>query len=246
MKRKSRIRITAAIAAAAVLAVAAAFAVYVNIYYHADDKALLAASGSGNGISVTETEDGNIVFSPQNEAETGIVFYPGGKVQQEAYAPLMRKLADEGFICVLVKMPMRLAIFDVEAADKVISENPELDWYICGHSLGGAAAAMYAAENADRLSGIIFLAAYSAEDLSDSGLEAVSVMGSEDGVLDRDAYRENLRNMPDDFTETVIDGGCHAGFGNYGKQKGDGTPRINSEKQQKETAEAISNALEKN
>ena len=40
------------------------------------------------------------------------------------------------------------------------------------------------------------------------------------------------------FTETIIDGGCHAGFGSYGTQKGDGAPVISAEEQQ-QTADAL-------
>ena len=42
-----------------------------------------------------------------------------------------------------------------------------------------------------------------------------------------------------DTTETVIDGGCHAGFGSYGAQKGDGAPTISAEEQQRQTADAL-------
>ena len=41
------------------------------------------------------------------------------------------------------------------------------------------------------------------------------------------------------YTETIIDGGCHAGFGSYGAQKGDGAPVISAEEQQQQTADAL-------
>ena len=44
---------------------------------------------------------------------------------------------------------------------------------------------------------------------------------------------------PEAFTELVIDGGCHAYFGVYGPQDGDGTPEISNEEQISLTAEAI-------
>jgi len=34
-------------------------------------------------------------------------------------------------------------------------------------------------------------------------------------------------------TETIIDGGCHAGFGSYGAQKGDGAPVISGNSRQR-------------
>ena len=76
-------------------------------------------------------------------------------------------------------------------------------------------------------------------DLTDSGLRVYAAYGSEDGVLNREKYEADRTNLPQDTTETVIDGGCHAGFGSYGAQKGDGTPTISAEEQQRQTADAL-------
>ena len=76
-------------------------------------------------------------------------------------------------------------------------------------------------------------------DLTDSGLRVYSIYGSEDGVLNREKYEADRINLPQDTTETVIDGGCHAGFGSYGAQKGDGAPVISAEEQQQQTADAL-------
>ena len=92
---------------------------------------------------------------------------------------------------------------------------------------------------AHRLDGLVLLAAYSTADLTDSGLRVYSTYGSEDGVLNREKYEADRTNLPQDTTETVIDGGCHAGFGSYGAQKGDGTPTISAEEQQRQTADAL-------
>ena len=68
---------------------------------------------------------------------------------------------------------------------------------------------------------------------------AFGIYVSEDGVLNREEYEADHTNLPQDTTETVIDGGCHAGFGSYGAQKGDGTPTISAEEQQQQTADAL-------
>ncbi len=62
---------------------------------------------------------------------------------------------------------------------------------------------------------------------------------AEDGVLNREKYEADRVNLPQDTTETVIDGGCHAGFGSYSAQKGDGAPVISAEEQQRQTADAL-------
>ena len=46
--------------------------------------------------------------------------------------------------------------------------------------------------------------------------------------MNREKYEENKSNHPESFTEVVIDGGCHAYFGMYGAQDGDGTPAIST------------------
>ena len=68
---------------------------------------------------------------------------------------------------------------------------------------------------------------------------AFGVYVSEDGVLNRKKYEADRTNLPQDTTENIIDGGCHAGFGSYGAQKGDGTPAISAEEQQRQTADAL-------
>ena len=85
----------------------------------------------------------------------------------------------------------------------------------------------------------VYVSDYYHTDLTDSGLRVYAAYGSEDGVLNREKYEADPTNLPQDTTETVIDGGCHAGFGSYGAQKGDGTPTISAEEQQRQTADAL-------
>ena len=85
----------------------------------------------------------------------------------------------------------------------------------------------------------IYVSDYYHADLTDSDLRVYSTYGSKDGVLNREKYEADRTNLPQDTTETVIDGGCHAGFGSYGAQKGDGTPTISAKEQQRQTADAL-------
>ncbi len=214
-------------------------ALYVNDYYHADPFALEILSEDITGISVSKTSD-RIVFRPE-ATTTGLIFYPGGKVEFTAYAPLMKALAEKGILCVLLKMPLNLAFLDVNAADAVYSDFPEVEsWYLAGHSLGGVAASMYAEKHTDRLDGLVLLAAYSAANLKETGLKVFSIYGSEDGVLNKNEYEKNRANLPDGLTEVIIPGGCHAYFGSYGEQKGNGSPTITREDQLQITADEMS------
>ena len=101
-------------------------------------------------------------------------------------------------------------------------------------------AAAYLAEEADDFEGLILLGSYSTTDLSETELSVVSIYGSEDLVMNREKYETSKANLPDEFSEVVLDGGCHAYFGMYGAQEGDGTPVISNEEQIALTVDAIS------
>ena len=216
----------------------AASAVYLGDYYRADEGAISSFLPSEN-ITVTALENGNVVFEPLN-ATKGFIFYPGGKVEHNAYKPLMAELAKEGILCVLIKMPFNLAVFDINAADGIQAQYPQIeDWYIGGHSLGASMAASYLENNLESYDGLVLLGAYSTADLSDTELKALSIYCSEDRVMNREKYDENKSNLPADFTEIVIEGGCHAYFGMYGAQDGDGTPTISVGEQISITVDCI-------
>lgn len=137
-------------------------------------------------------------------------------------------------------MPGNLAVLDVNAADGLREKHPGITtWYLAGHSLGGAMAANYAAAHAEDFDGLILLAAYSTKDLTQTSLRVLSVYGSEDGVMNLESYEKNRTNLPAGATEIILEGGCHAQFGNYGPQDEDGTPAISGEEQIRQTVEAI-------
>lgn len=96
--------------------------------------------------------------------------------------------------------------------------------------------------------GLVLWAAYLAgsDDLSSSDLPVLSVLGSEDGVLDTETYEERTAQLPDDFEEVVIEGGNHAGFASYGEQKDDGEATIPPMEQQQLTVDAMVAWLEAN
>ena len=137
-------------------------------------------------------------------------------------------------------MPGNLAVLDANTADGLQEKHPEVTtWYIAGHSLGGAMAANYAAAHAEDFNGLILLAAYSTKDLTQTLLRVLSIYDSEDGVMNREAYEKDWASLPADTTEIILEGGCHAQFGSYGLQDGDGTPAISGEEQIRQTTEAI-------
>ena len=105
-------------------------------------------------------------------------------------------------------------------------------------------AASYIAENQEDFDGLILLAAYSTADISDTDLEVLSIYGEKDKVLNMEKYEEYRINLPEDTKELVIEGGCHAYFGKYGMQDGDGEPAITQDEQIDITADAVAGLIE--
>ena len=100
-------------------------------------------------------------------------------------------------------------------------------------------AATYASKYPEKLNGLVLLAAYSTADLTDSGLDVLSIYGSEDGVLNMEKYESNRGNLPKNTAEVMIPGGNHAGFGSYGAQDGDGEAGLSAFEQINYTADII-------
>ena len=223
-------------AAAQLLILAGTISLYFGIFYHADAVAK-AALISTDTVRVTRSED-EIFFNGPGE-DKALIFYPGAKVEAEAYAPLMMKIADEGFDCFLCDVPLNFALFDIDAAGDVMEEygNSYSRWYIGGHSLGGVAASEYTLRS-DAFDGLVLLASYPSKTIK---TPVLLIYGTNDRVLKRrkaaKAFEKGL--FPHDTAEFIIRGGNHAGFGNYGFQKGDDEAEVSSEEQQQQTADLI-------
>ena len=205
--------------------------------YEPSSEALASLEASS---SVDVIDNDLIVFTPQNiEANTGLIIYPGAKVEPEAYAPLAKQIAEAGYQVIITPMPLNFAIFDSNAADEVISKFPNIKhWAIAGHSLGGVMAAKYASEN-PIIEGVILYASYpQGDELKNSNIQVTSIYGSNDGVADLEKISASKDLLPSNTTFIEIDGGNHAQFGSYGEQKGDNTAEISMDQQISETSTA--------
>lgn len=208
---------------------------YLNIHYSAEEEALAVLSDP-DGATVTKIDGGYRVDGPGERV--AMIFYPGAKVDTEAYLPLMKRIADNGVDCFLADMPLRLALLNKNAADQFISHYSYDCWLLGDHSMGGMVAAGYAAQHPDKVDGVVLLAAYPNEKMNDAaGL--LSIYGTEDGVLNRKAYEKSKPLFPPLFTEIVMNGGNHSQFGSYHLQSDDGEASITASEQQAQTAFAI-------
>lgn len=206
--------------------IAGGFFWYVSDYYRAEDVAMEVLE-QGTGISVQENLT---ILSPSYPTDTAVIFYPGAKVEAEAYLPLLDQIRQTGVTCILVHMPFHMAIFDSNAAEDVMVQFPDVQhWYMAGHSMGGAMASQFASNHPDDIDGLILLGAYIYGDYPEEN--TLTIYGSlNQSVEDHIDYTENI---------VEIEGGNHAQFGNYGPQKGDLPATISAQEQQRQTVAAI-------
>jgi len=209
---------------------------------------------SDSKITVEETSR-FISFLPNaNIQPIGFLFFPGGMVQPEAYTPMARTIAEQGYNVFIVKLPFGSAPFEsqetsvMDQALAIMDANGSIQyWVVGGHSRGAAIASRFAFLHGDAFDGLILIGTShpkeEAFDLSNSTLAVTKVYAGNDGLASVDEVQANAIYLPESTNWVYIDGGNHSQFGYYGSQLGDGTATISREQQQKLTTEAILAAL---
>lgn len=233
MRQRSKEMITIAIILAFLVGLFLAF-IYIG-RYSAED-VVKEYLNSSNLVKVSEESE--YYFFDASGDNIALIFYPGGKVEETAYAKLIFEIAQSGIDCYIVKLPFRLAMFNANGADYIISNNNYKEVYVGGHSLGGVIAGNYAYENQNKVDGLVLIESRVAVKL-DEGLKVLSVYATNDEILNKEKYENAKSNLPIDFQEVIIEGGNHSGLANYGEQEGDGIATISKEDQQEQTVKAI-------
>ena len=161
----------------------------------------------------------------QHVRSTGLVFYPGARIDPRAYAHLLHAVAAAGFPVVIVKPPFDLAVTASGAAANVAADEPGERWVVGGHSLGGVVAASAAGRSA-RLAGLVLWASYPDGDLSGHSFPAESIWGSEDRFTTPDEIVRSRAKLPPGTTLVEVHGANHSAFVNCGHLPGDGPLRV--------------------
>jgi len=189
-----------------------------------------------------------LTFQPANmQPSTGFIIYPGGRVDYRSYAPAAQAIADQGYLVVIVHMPLNLAVFNTNAAAGVMAAHPEIKhWAVGGHSLGGSMAANFVYTHPGAAEGLVLWASYPAasNNLSHFGVRVLSISGTLDGLSTPDKIAASVPLLPSGTTWVAIRGGDHAGFGWYGHQAGDHPATISREEQQAQIVQATVDFLE--
>jgi pimeloyl-ACP methyl ester carboxylesterase len=228
-----------------VLIIVILFVVYSFLVYPPSDVAKEAMK-SDEQVSVMQSSKA-YRFEPAGEnaeiRQPGIIFYPGGLVEPQSYAPMARQLAEAGHRVYIASMPLNLAFTAQNRADELLAEHPDESFVIGGHSLGGVFAARYAASHPNAVDGVFFLASYADEkgDLKDAGMPVLQISATNDQVMNAEDWEAAKPFLPADTTYVSIEGGNHGQFGSYGEQKGDRKADITGEEQ---TAEVSAQLLD--
>jgi hypothetical protein len=158
---------------------------------------------------------------------TGLLFYPGARVDARAYARLLQPLAAAGYLVIVLKEPFGLGLIHLNHAETVLEVHPDIArWVAGGHSLGGVAASSFADDHPAEVKGLLLYAAYPAGKLTRTDLKVVSISGSVDGLATPADIESSKADLPPRTQYVSVKGGVHSFFGDYGDQPGDGVPSV--------------------
>jgi pimeloyl-ACP methyl ester carboxylesterase len=165
------------------------------------------------------SKDPWITFQPRDvDPVAGVIFYPAARAEPAAYAPILHALAARGFLVVMTPMPLNLAILAPERAGRVMARFSGIRyWIVAGHSLGGVAAATFAASHERELAGLMLWAATpgSFRDLSNSGIAVLSIFATGDALTTPADIERSRKRLPIATHFVPIEGGDHWSFGNF-------------------------------
>jgi dienelactone hydrolase len=197
-------------------------------------------------VTVTDRADA-IVFQPVNDrGEAGLIFYPGCPVPSEAYAPLARRIAEQGYPVFLMHVPYRCATAEDQqrqlySATRAVIASARRRWVIAGHSHGGAHASRLLSTEPSLVDGLVLIGTTHPRDVSLASLTipVTKIYGTRDGVAPEEKIKGNAPLLPPSTRWVRIEGGNHRQFGFYRYQLWDHSATITREVQQQQTITAI-------
>lgn len=179
----------------------------------------LAVEALASDERVTVAQEPWLTFYPTDAAPTtGFIFYPGGRIDPQGYAPLMREIAHAGYLIIVPRMPLNMAPFNANIADEIQAHFPQVRyWVIGGHSVGGTMAAQYTFRHPEGIDGLVIWASYPADNtnLADFSIPIALIYGSLDPRVNAASVAERQALLPADCRYVQIDGGDHHQFGAY-------------------------------
>lgn len=209
---------------AIMILVLAGFWLYVQIRTYPAESAALEAIQTDPYLQIKE-ERTHFILMPDDVDPNRIplIFYPGGLVAPEAYLYKMGRVAVKLDTDVyIVKAPFNAAIFNINAAGRIMDiYNLDQAW-VGGHSLGGISACRFVESGDDRIYGLFMFGSYCDRSIKNFSGPVLSIMGLQDEIINRSNYSEATLNLAEGALILEVEGLNHSDFGNYGLQAGDG------------------------
>ena len=188
-------------------------------------------------------------FEAKGEEQATLLFYTGALVEPQAYVGIAEGLAKSGITTYVIESSLNLPVFEMGTMEIIVKEENLDKVYVAGHSLGGVVASLDAVklQTENHLAGLILLASYpdKSVDFSSSNIPVLSIVASNDKILNWEKYEASKSRLPKSSEELMIEGGNHSGFGMYGEQKGDGKASISNKEQQQKVIEKLTEFMKK-
>jgi pimeloyl-ACP methyl ester carboxylesterase len=192
----------------------------------------------------------SLEFRPATgDPETGVILYPGANCDIRGYAPLLRRIAAEGYVVVALQMPFDFSVFGHRRALEVRDAWPGVKrWVIVGHSMGGAMAAQFVHEHPDAMAGLVLWDAYppdAATNLATWNRPVWSLHRARPDGSPPASFELRRSLLPPDSVWVGFNGGIHMYFGSFdgGAYKEEWEPSISRADQQDQIVRATLDAL---
>lgn len=236
MKKSKKIALWLTVPLASIIIVFAfgTFAFLKKSYEAVDVDSYLTTSGN-----VTVSRNKDYIFFDSPSTEKAIIMYGGANVEEGAYSPICRTLADANYDVFILESFGEFALANVNKAETVLKDYSYSSVSLMGHSLGGVAATSFLTKTTQKIDNLIYLASFSNVDISNIDVNVISIQGTLDGVINKESLEKSKGYMPSSFHELWIEGGNHAQFGSYGKQNKDNDATISVQEQTKQTCDFI-------
>lgn len=191
-------------------------------------------------VTVIKSDDLITFQANTSRNKLNVIFFQGGLTDPKAYAPICRKLAENGFTCHLIKMDWRMPQYDYKKTLRLFKLESG-NYVVGGHSQGGKMAAQIVYENPTLFKGLFLLGTSHPRDidLSSLSIPTIKIYAEKDGLASVPETMENKNKLPKNTKLILIKGGNHSQFGYLGKLLMDNSADISLEEQQKQTVENI-------
>ncbi|HSP74829.1 MAG TPA: alpha/beta hydrolase [Cryobacterium sp.] len=194
-------------------------------------------------VSVTDTPTSVVLAPADGAGTTGLVFFPGARVDPYAYLyKLAGTVETTGLTVVIAKPVLNLAILDQGPLSTFTDAAPEVStWYLGGHSVGGVRACLLADD--PEVAGLVLFGSYCAAAPERTDLRALSLSGSVDGLSTPAKIADSADLLPADTRFVELEGANHARFGDYGVENGDGVATTSTDAVAAEITRELSDFL---